>query len=78
MSRWREWAESRHSDEDSMGEVASVELIELSDKELAYWVQCFITEVHETGLLQVIYMHSLKLCITFTVVCFWLIKVIEF
>ena len=36
VSRWREWAESRNSDQDSMGEVASVELIELSNKELAY------------------------------------------
>ena len=34
--RWREWAKSQNSDQDSMGEVASVELIELSDKELAY------------------------------------------
>ena len=30
------------------------------------------------GLLQVTYMHSLKPCITFTAVCFWLIKPIEF
>ena len=45
MSRWREWAESRYSDEVSIGEVASVELIELSNKELVYWVQHFITEV---------------------------------
>ena len=28
-----------------MGEVASVELIKLSNKELAYWVERFITEV---------------------------------